>query len=223
MSKNRFAFDPAFHRDLRFIPARGKNFFPDFGITETFTRLAGKQPTTQIIGQGLSAKTYDIEPEANQDLLDQATLFNSGGDYIGGTLPSGSGVIIADNKKEEKKDPGLDLNTGSPISDDLKKTDKYKDFALNFIERGLVRGQDERSALRLGQGLIDQQTAALSERNRMALANQLAYSKFDTSAIARNRLRAQQGEAAMMNAIANQTTSSAQVGGLGTGRRFGRA
>ena len=93
---------------------------------------------------------------------------------------------------------------------------------MNFIERGLVRGQDERSALRLGQGLIDQQTAALSERNRMALANQLAYSKFDTSAIARNRLRAQQGEAAMMNAIANQTTSSAQVGGLGTSRRYGR-
>jgi len=222
MSKNRFAFDPAFHRDLRFIPARGKNFFPDFGITETFTRLAGKQPTTQIIGQGLGAKTYDIDPEANQDLLNQATLYNSGGDYIGGTLPSSSGVIIADNKKEEKKDPGLDLDTGSPISDDLKKTDKYKDFALDFIERGLVRGQNERSALRLGQGLIDQQTAALSERNRMALANQLAYSKFDTSAIARNRLRAQQGEAAMMNAIANQTTSSAQVGGLGTSRRYGR-
>ena len=218
MSKNRFAFDPAFHRDLRFIPARGKNFFPDFGITETFTRLAGKQPTTQIVGQGLGAKTYDIDPEAQVDLQDQATLFNSDGDYLGGTLPSGSGVI----KEGEKKDPGLDLDTGSPISDDLKKTDKYKDFALNFIERGLVRGQDERSALRLGQGLIDQQTAALSERNRMALANQLAYSKFDTSAIARNRLRAQQGEAAMMNAIANQTTSSAQVGGLGTSRRYGR-
>ena len=218
MSKKRFAFDPAFYRDLRFIPARGKNFFPDFGITETFTRLAGKQPTTQIVGQGLGAKTYDIDPEAQVDLQDQATLFNSDGDYLGGTLPSGSGVI----KKDEKKDSGLDLDTGSPISDDLKKTDKYKDFALNFIERGLVRGQDERSALRLGQGLIDQQTAALSERNRMALANQLAYSKFDTSAIARNRLRAQQGEAAMMNAIANQTTSSAQVGGLGTSRRYGR-
>lgn len=222
MSKNK-KFDPSAYYDLRAIPARGSFLgLPDFGISEYLTRFAGQQPDKVFLGSGFNARPYKVDPEAKVDLQDQATLFNSDGDYLGGTLPSGSGVIIADNKKEEKKDPGLDLDTGSPISDDLKKTDKYKNFALNFIERGLVRGQDERSALRLGQGLIDQQTAALSERNRMALANQLAYSKFDTSAIARNRLRAQQGEAAMMNAIANQTTSSAQVGGLGTSRRYGR-
>lgn len=218
MSKNK-KFDPSAYNDLRLIPARGSFLrIPDFGVSEFFTRFAGQQPDKVFLGSGFNARPYKIDPEAKVDLQDQATLFNSDGDYLGGTLPSGSGVI----KEGEKKDPGLDLDTGSPISDDLKKTDKYKDFALNFIERGLVRGQDERSALRLGQGLIDQQTAALSERNRMALANQLAYSKFDTSAIARNRLRAQQGEAAMMNAIANQTTSSAQVGGLGTSRRYGR-
>lgn len=218
MSKNK-EFDPSAYNDLRLIPARGSFLgIPDFGVSEFFTRFAGQQPDKVFLGSGFNARPYKIDSEAKVDLQDQATLFNSDGDYIGGKLPPGPGVI----KEGEKKDPGLDLDTGSPISDDLKKTDKYKDFALNFIERGLVRGQNERSALRLGQGLIDQQTAALSERNRMALANQLAYSKFDTSAIARNRLRAQQGEAAMMNAIANQTTSSAQVGGLGTSRRYGR-
>ena len=40
--------------------------------------------------------------------------------------------------------------------------------------------------------------------------------------ISQQRLRAQQGEAALMNAIANQGTTAAQIGGLGTGRRFGR-
>ena len=40
--------------------------------------------------------------------------------------------------------------------------------------------------------------------------------------ISQQILRARQGEAALMNAIANQATSGAQIGSLGTGRRFGK-
>ena len=46
--------------------------------------------------------------------------------------------------------------------------------------------------------------------------------KFSPTKISQQRLRAQQGEAALLNAIANQATSAAQIGGLGTSRRFGR-
>ena len=40
--------------------------------------------------------------------------------------------------------------------------------------------------------------------------------------ISQQILRAKQGEAALMNAIANQASAGAQIGSLGTGRRFGK-
>ena len=40
--------------------------------------------------------------------------------------------------------------------------------------------------------------------------------------ISQQRLRAQTGEAALMQAIANQASAGAQIGSLGTGRRYGR-
>ena len=218
MSKNK-EFDPRFHRDLRLVPARGRFFgLPDFGITETFTRLAGKQPTTQIIGQGLGAKTYEIDPEAIQDTLDQATLYNNKGEYVGGILPSGPGTTTTTT--EEKKDKPLDLDTGDPTAG--VKGQDTKGFLIDFLERDILRRQNERNALRLNQALTNQETAALSERNRQALANQLAFTKFDTAQIAKNQLRAAQREGELMRAIAAQASAGAQIGGLGTGRRFGR-
>ena len=218
MSKNK-EFDPRFHRDLRLVPARGRFFgLPDFGITETFTRLAGKQPTTQIIGQGLGAKTYEIDPEAIQDTLDQATLYNNKGEYVGGILPSGPGTTTTTT--EEKKDKPLDLDTGDPTAG--VKGQDTKGFLIDFLERDILRRQNERNALRLNQALTNQETAALSERNRQALANQLAFTKFDTTQIAKNQLRAAQREGELMRAIAAQASAGAQIGGLGTGRRFGR-
>ena len=216
MSKNK-EFDPRFNRDLRLVPARGRFFgLPDFGITETFTRLAGKQPTTQIIGQGFGAKTYEIDPEANQDILDQATLYNNKGEYVGGILPSGPGTTTT----EEKKDKPLDLDTGDPTAG--VKGQDTKGFLIDFLERDILRRQNERNALRLNQALTNQETAALSERNRQALANQLAFTKFDTTQIAKNQLRAAQREGELMRAIAAQASAGAQIGSLGTGRRFGK-
>ena len=55
-----------------------------------------------------------------------------------------------------------------------------------------------------------------------AAQRRLMEDKFSPTKISQQRLRAQQGEAALMNAIANQGTTAAQIGGLGTGRRFGR-
>ena len=40
--------------------------------------------------------------------------------------------------------------------------------------------------------------------------------------ISQQRLRAQTGEAALMQAIANQTAAAAQAGTIGTSRRYGR-
>ena len=55
-----------------------------------------------------------------------------------------------------------------------------------------------------------------------AAKRRLMEDQFSPTKISQQRLRAQQGEAALMNAIANQATSGAQIGSLGTGRRFGK-
>ena len=54
-----------------------------------------------------------------------------------------------------------------------------------------------------------------------AAQRRLMEDKFSPTKISQQRLRAQQGEAALMNAIANQGTTAAQIGSIGTSRRFG--
>ena len=46
--------------------------------------------------------------------------------------------------------------------------------------------------------------------------------KSSPTKISQQRLRAQTGEAALMQAIANQTSAAAQAGSIGTSRRYGR-
>ena len=218
MSKNK-KFDPKAYRDLRFIPARGSFLgLPDFGITETFTRLAGKQPDKVFIGKGFGARPYKIEPEAIVDAQDQATLFDKDGTYIGGSLPQGPGVV---QKPPTVEDKPLDLGNESAVP---KKTNKEKaiDFTKDFIERSLLRRQQEDANLRFGANLQNQQLDALSARNKMALDTQFAFSKFDTSQIAKNQLRAAQREATLMDAIARQTDVARLAGAQGSGPR-GRA
>lgn len=134
------------------------------------------------------------------------------------------------NKKEKGRDDlddilkqpePIDFNTGDPTAG--VKGQDTKGFLIDFLERDILRRQNERNALRLNQALTNQETAALSERNRQALANQLAFTKFDTAQIAKNQLRAAQREGELMRAIGIQAGAGAQIGGLGTGRRFGRA
>ena len=133
------------------------------------------------------------------------------------------------NKKEKGRDDlddilkqpePIDFNTGDPTAG--VKGQDTKGFLIDFLERDILRRQNERNALRLNQALINQETAALAERNRQALANQLAFTKFDTTQIAKNQLRAAQREGELKRAIAVQASAGAQIGGLGTGRRFGR-
>ena len=216
MSKNK-VFDPTAYRDLRFIPARGSFFgLPDFGITETLTRLAGKQPNKVFIGKGFNARPYKIEPEALQDLKDQSTLFDKDGKYTGGILPDGSGVVATG--KPIVEDKPLDLGNESAVP---KKTNKEKaiDFTKDFIERSLLRRQQEDANLRFGANLQNQQLDALSARNKQALDTQFAFSKFDTSQIAKNQLRAAQREQTMFDAVSRMADAARLAGAQGSAPR----
>ena len=55
-----------------------------------------------------------------------------------------------------------------------------------------------------------------------AAQRRLMEDKSSPTKISQQRLRAQTGEAALMQAIANQTSAAAQVGNIGTSRRYGR-
>ena len=203
-------FNPTAYRDLRLIPAKGSFFgIPDFGISETLTRLAGKQPDKVFIGSGLNARPYKIEPEAIVDTKDQATLFDEKNKYIGGVLPEGSGIQPV---KINEKD--------SALPDE--RPNEAVEFAKNYAERLILGNQQDRRALQRNQNLINQQIAALSERNRQALANQLAFTKFDTSQIAKNQLRAAQREATLMDAVGNQLRAATVASSQGIQPR-GRA
>jgi len=203
-------FNPTAYRDLRLIPAKGSFFgIPDFGISETLTRLAGKQPDKVFIGSGLNARPYKIEPEAIVDTKDQATLFDEKNKYIGGVLPEGSGIQPV---KINEKD--------SALPDE--RPNEAVEFAKNYAERLILGNQQDRRALQRNQNLINQQIAALSERNRQALANQLAFTKFDTTQIAKNQLRAAQREATLMDAVGNQLRAAAVASSQGIQPR-GRA
>ena len=57
--------------------------------------------------------------------------------------------------------------------------------------------------------------------SQTAADRRLMEDRFSPTKISQQRLRAQQGEAALMNAIANQGTTAAQIGSIGTSRRFG--
>jgi len=218
MSKNK-EFNPSAYSDLRLIPARGSFLkLPDFGISEYFTRLAGKQPDKIFLGSGFGARPYKIDPEALVDLKDQATLFDKDGNYIGGSLPSGSGVVEGPPTVEDKP---LDLGNDPAVP---KKTNKEKaiDFTKDFIERSLLRRQFEDANLRFGANLQNQQLDALSARNKQALDTQFAFSKFDTSQIAKNQLRAAQREATLMDAIRGQQDAATNAARSGINPR-GRA
>ena len=128
----------------------------------------------------------------------------------------------ADFNKETKGRTDLDLNleTGDPTAGVKGQTPKS--FLIDFLERDVLRRQSERNALRLNQALTNQETSALSERNRQALANQLAFTKFDTTQIAKNQQRAAEREATLLNATSNALNAGAFASAQGIAPR-GRA
>lgn len=133
------------------------------------------------------------------------------------------------NKKEKGRDDlddilkQTDLNLGNEPAVP-KKTNKEKaiDFTKDFIERSLLRRQSEDANLRFGANLQNQQLDALSARNKQALDTQFAFSKFDTSQIAKNQLRAAQREQTMFDAVSRMADVSRLAGAQGSGPR-GRA
>jgi len=97
--------------------------------------------------------------------------------------------------------------------DRMRRRDLLQQGAMREFELG-------RSAQRM-KSLARDMAEMTDVYAETAAQRRLMEDKFSPTKISQQRLRAQQGEAALMNAIANQGTSAAQMGSIGTSRRFG--
>jgi hypothetical protein len=91
-----------------------------------------------------------------------------------------------------------------------------------LLTETLLREFENRMQNRRDLNFIAQSMPIVDTYAETAMQRALQADRFSPTKISQQRLRAQTGEAALMQAIANQASAGAQIGSLGTGRRYGR-
>ena len=120
--------------------------------------------------------------------------------------------VLEKKKKEEKEEKQEDL--GDAVGD--TKT------ARMLATEALIREVENRFQNRRDLNFIAQSLPIVDTYAETAMQRALQADRFSPTKISQQRLRAQTGEAALMQAIANQTSAAAQAGSIGTSRRYGR-
>ena len=127
----------------------------------------------------------------------------------------------ADFNKRTKGRTDLDLNldtSGGPKADVQYGIGRRTgDFLERFVGDQLYQNQ----LAGYNQTLLNQQLAASAERNRQNLETTLAFDRDSPTKQQERQFKAKYGEALLAEAVAKQATSAAEIGGLGTARRFG--
>ncbi len=128
-------------------------------------------------------------------------------------MPDRSGAIERQEKEKREREK---------LPDSFDQDKYFKGMRNMLVTDSILRDYElGRDANR--QFAMMQRTLPLVDLySETAAKRRLMEDQFSPTKISQQRLRAQQGEAALMNAIANQATSGAQIGSLGTGRRFGK-
>ena len=94
--------------------------------------------------------------------------------------------------------------------------------ARMLATEALIREVENRFQNRRDLNFMRQSLPLVDTYAETAIQRALMADKASPTKISQQRLRAQTGEAALMQAIANQASAAAQIGSLGTGRRYGR-
>ena len=119
-----------------------------------------------------------------------------------------------EDKKKEKLEEEKQKDLGEAVGD--TKT------ARMLATEALIREVENRFQNRRDLNFIAQSLPIVDTYAETAMQRALQADRFSPTKISQQRLRAQTGEAALMQAIANQASAGAQIGSLGTGRRYGR-
>ena len=91
----------------------------------------------------------------------------------------------------------------------------------DFLERFAGDQIYQNQLIGYNQALANQEAAFAAERNRQNLETTLAFDRDSPTKQQERQLRAKQGEALLAEAVARQASAAADIGGLGTARRFG--
>ena len=94
--------------------------------------------------------------------------------------------------------------------------------ARMLATEALIREVENRFQNRRDLNFIAQSMPIVDTYAETAMQRALQADRFSPTKISQQRLRAQTGEAALMQAIANQASAAAQIGNIGTSRRYGR-
>ena len=117
-------------------------------------------------------------------------------------------------KKKEEVEEAKKEDLGDAVGD--TKTTRM------LLTESLLREFENRMQNRRDLNFMRQSLPLVDTYAETAVQRALMADKASPTKISQQRLRAQTGEAALMQAIANQASAAAQIGSLGTGRRFGR-
>ena len=116
---------------------------------------------------------------------------------------------------------GTDGLMFDPTLKEKEQTYGPKRRAGDLLERFVGQQIDQNQLLGYNQALTNQEIAAMSETNRQRLETNLAFDRDSPTRQQERQLKAKTGEALLAEAIAKQASSAAEIGGLGTARRFG--
>ena len=119
--------------------------------------------------------------------------------------------------EDKTSGPGRELLPEGELLDRINRM-RRNDFLQQSAMREFALGRESQRMKSLARDFAEM-TDVYAET---AAQRRLMEDKFSPTKISQQRLRAQQGEAALMNAIANQGTTAAQIGSIGTSRRYGR-
>ena len=159
----------------------------------------------KIKGQKDEIKTLDLSKDNIKDKVEMQTNFIN-------ELESQGKQRIDEKKEKIEQEKQKDL--GDSVGD--TKTTKM------LLTETLLREFENRMQNRRDLNFMRQSLPLVDTYAETAIQRALMADKASPTKISQQRLRAQTGEAALMQAIANQASAGAQIGGLGTGRRYGR-
>ena len=128
----------------------------------------------------------------------------------------------ADFNKRTKGRTDLDLNLDTSGGSKADVTYGPGRRAGDLLERFVGDRLYQNQLAGYNQTLINQQAAAAAERNRQNLETTLAFDRDSPTKQQERQFRAKVGEAMLAEAVAKQASAGAEIGGLGTARRFGR-
>ena len=136
-------------------------------------------------------------------------------------IPNFGAVNKRINESKEKKEEVLEKER-EKLPDSFDQDKYFRGMRNMMLTDSLLRDAESRLQARRDLNVMKQTLPLVDLYAETAAQRRLMEDKSSPTKISQQRLRAQMGEAGLMQAIANQASSGAQIGGLGTGRRFAR-